>query len=90
MTSLIDADSRMPRINVNDTTQRMATATRLIVPGCGANGDVTMARGISMPNPRRIASNVAAQLTDTAAAPTAYSSTSAQPMIQATNSPMVA
>ena len=52
--------------------------------------DPAIARGNWISNERRIESNVAAQLTDTVAAPTAYSKTSAHPIIQATSSPMVA
>src|SRR5689334_15673693 len=88
--SLNFADSLIPRISTAEITQRISTAIRLILPGCGSNGDATIDRGISMPNDTRIESNVAAQLTDTVAAATAYSSTSAQPIIHAANSPKVA
>src|SRR5258708_1796893 len=90
MKSLNFADSLMPRTRMADTTQRIATATKLTFPGMGSNGEATRARGSSIPNDIRMESNVAAQLTETVAAPTAYSNTNAQPIIQATSSPSVA
>ncbi len=70
--------------------QMMITATMLMLPGTGSNGEATIPCGKLIPNDTRMELKVAAQLTETVAAPTAYSSTSAQPMIQATSSPRVA
>src|ERR1700722_18245697 len=84
------ADSLMPRMRTTVTKQRMATATKFTLPGIGSNGEATRSWGKSMPKDLRIELNVSAQLTETVAAPIAYSSTSAQPMIQATISPSVA
>src|SRR5579872_7431169 len=90
MKSLTLADSLMPRIRIAEMRQMMTTATRLMEPGCAANGEATKVRGRLIPKDCRMESKVAAQLTETVAAPTAYSRTSAQPIIQATSSPMVA
>src|SRR5690242_7658638 len=90
MMSLNRADSRIPRIRMPEMMQMMMTANRFSLPGMGSKGEATSERGRVIPNESMIESKVAAQLTETVAAPTAYSSTSAQPMIHAASSPMVA
>src|SRR6476620_10249854 len=88
--SLNFADSLIPRMRIAETAQRIRTAIKLILPGCAENGDATSARGNSIPNDVRMESNVAAQLTETVAAASAYSRIDAQPIIQAGSSPSVA
>ena len=90
ITALNRADSCTPMIRMVEMAATITTATRLTVPGVLSKGEASSACGIRMLKSARIDAMVADQLTATVAAPTAYSRTSAQPMIQASNSPMVA
>ena|ERR1041385_7161195 len=90
ISALNRADSLMPTIRMPEIMAMISAAGRLTTPGLGLHGEASRDCGRLMPNDFSIESTVADQLTETVAAPTAYSNTSAQPMIQATISPSVA
>src|SRR5690242_9545857 len=83
------ADSRIPRIRINDTTTTIATPGRLMRPAPW-NGDVATLRGNVTPSVSSSAINVCDQLIATVAAPTAYSRMRSHPMIHAHSSPKLA
>jgi hypothetical protein len=96
---LTTADSRMPRIKSSVSIKTMNTAGRLTTPWDMAwvtestplsSGEWHQAYG--MWRPRRSSSllRYSLQAMPTVAAPIAYSRIRSQPMIQATNSPIVA
>src|SRR5882724_6162837 len=85
------ADSWIPITRMEETTTSTATAGRFKTPpAMPSKGDESTESGKSIWNECRIETKVEDQLTATVAAPTAYSSTNAQPMIQASSSPTVA
>ena len=79
------ADSPMPRISNSETATITATAPKLtLTPAIGT------IVAIWRPRLSNSSTRWRDQLTETVAAPIAYSSTRSQPMIQATSSPKVA
>jgi hypothetical protein len=88
----------MPRISSSETATMIRIAGRLTRPVTVApsasvtlsNGETTSRAGRLSPQSCSSDTTYRDQLTDTVAAPTAYSSTRSQPMIHATISPMVA
>ena len=98
ITALNHALSLVPRINSNDINTTITTAGRLATPWIrdpsarisASNGESANCRGNAQPSWSQNFTKYADQLTATVAAPMAYSMTRSQPMIQASNSPMVA
>src|SRR3984957_10255103 len=82
------ADSEMPMIRIMEITRMMKMAGRLTTPP--SNGDLVRAGGKESPKVPRSLTRYFDQLTDTVAAPTAYSSVRSQQIIHASSSPMVA
>src|SRR3954467_12069141 len=93
MTLLTTADSRVPRISSADRIPRMTIAGMFmtpVTPSIDSNGECRHWYGISSPMYPSTRLKNSLQAVATGAAPTAYSRTRSQPMIQATNSPIVA
>src|ERR1700676_2798575 len=98
MTSLTLDDACVPLTRSSEMATTMNTAGRLMKPWMVVpsvrrtccHGEATRAGGRLKPKLCRSATKVADQPMETVAAPTAYSSTRSQPMIHASNSPMVA
>src|SRR5882724_219125 len=98
MTALTVEDSWVPLTKSNEISTTTNTAGRLMKPWMVVpsvrrtccHGEAKRAGGRLMPKLCNKATRVADQPMETVAAPTAYSSTRSQPMIQASNSPMVA
>ena len=90
ISALKRADSEIPTIRMDDIRMMISAAGTFITPGVGSKGECTSACGRFSPMDFRISTMVADQLTETVPAPTAYSSTSAHPMIHAISSPSVA
>src|SRR4051812_13097948 len=101
MMPLTNADSFMPRMSSRLSMSTMKSAGRFMMPWAMTlpwvsvsvwNGEWLHAKG-TFGEPGRNSSSLlrySLQAMETVAAPTAYSSTRSQPMIQATSSPMVA
>src|ERR1700743_1845973 len=94
ITALTVADSCVPLMSNKDNKSNINNAGRLIIPWwvvpsimAFSNGEWHHSNGIRPPSSLLAYS---LQLIDTVAAPSAYSSTSAQPITQATISPIVA
>src|SRR4029079_17887644 len=95
MIELTTADSWVPRISSAVRIARMNTAGTFMMPctpvsAITSNGECVHSYGIRGPNHARTRLAYSLHAIATVAAPTAYSSTRSQPMIQATSSPMVA
>src|ERR1043165_4508153 len=90
---LTKADSRVPRISSADSSARMTIAGMLtmpLTPPMDSNGEWRNSYGMSHPTYPSTRLKYSLHAIATVAAPTAYSSTRSQPMIQAISSPMVA
>ena len=73
---------------MTEIAQMISMAGRFTMPP--SNGDLVNAGGIETPKVPSSRTRYFDQLTDTVAAPVAYSSTRSQPMIHAISSPIVA
>ena len=94
MMPLTNADSCVPRMSSSDSARRMNIAGMFMMP-CDAvhrsrTANGAIAYGTFNPMYSRMRLKYSLQAIATVAAPTAYSSTRSQPMIQATSSPIVA
>ena len=92
---LTKADSWVPRMSRAESSARITTAGTFMIPEMSVPGMVSKGECVhwypsSMPKKPRTRLKYSVQAMATVEAPTAYSSTRSQPMIQATNSPMVA
>ena len=94
MNPLTNADSLVPRISSPVSSSRMNTAGVFIMPcaplAAVSNGECDHAYGMRQPNQSRTRFAYSLHAMATVAAPTAYSRTKSQPIIQAINSPIVA
>src|SRR5688572_1107209 len=93
ITALTVADSSVPRISSNESNRRMTTAGIFmmpVTPSIVSNGEWRHWYGMLSPTNSRTLLKYSLHAIATVAAPTAYSSTRSHPMIQATNSPIVA
>src|SRR5262252_4501840 len=94
MIVLTNADSWVPRMSSIDNSARMMMAGMLTRPDTPAaecsSGEWLHWYGTLVPKNSSTLLKYSLQAIATVAAPTAYSSTRSHPMIQATNSPIVA